>query len=431
MTDNVSAGDNGKASSHIFWASYFGWLLDGYDTTIYAFVLVGALTALGISGITNISHFGLMFFAIFLTGWGTSFIFGPLADKIGRMNMLGLSILLYAIGTFFSGLSFNLVEFAIARFIAGLGLGGEWFLGGTSVSETFPEGKRQIMAGRFHSGWYLGFIVAAVTTPILLLFTNFRVIFMIGIIPAALLGYIRIKTKEPEVWKMKKDKHPDKMNMMLSLKTIFSKQYRRTTIILVLVMIPVVTGLYGGTLFAPTAIINMSHNFKGGLAFPWNVVLGGTIISFTTLVFCILMPYMVRSIGRKATLTFFMIFMILGLVIDYGFIYSTNNLSLFLPLLALLGIGGADFSVFSLWVPEIYPTEARAGGFGIITTVARYVGAGLVFLIAYLAAVLNNLGYALAFASIAFVIGIIVLQFVHEDRNKELDRSVDLAPTSE
>ncbi len=118
-------------------------------------------------------------------------------------------------------------------------------------------------------------------------------------------------------------------------------------------------------------------------------------------------------------------------MIDYGFIYSTNNLNLFLPLLALLGIGGADFSVFSLWVPEIYPTEARAGGFGIITTVARYVGAGLVFLIAYLAAILSNLGYALALASIAFVVGIIVLQFVHEDRDKELDRSVEMAPASE
>lgn len=67
MTDNVSAGDNGKASSHIFWASYFGWLLDGYDTTIYAFVLVGALMALGVTG-PNIPHFGLIYFAIFLAG---------------------------------------------------------------------------------------------------------------------------------------------------------------------------------------------------------------------------------------------------------------------------------------------------------------------------------------------------------------------------
>jgi MFS family permease len=136
------------------------------------------------------------------------------------------------------------------------------------------------------------------------------------------------------------------------------------------------------------------------------------------------MPYMVRSLGRKTTLTIFMVFMIVGLVTAFGIAYTSNNLYMFLPLAILLGIGGADFSVFSLWVPEIYPTEARAGGFAVITALGRYAGAGLVFVISAVTAAVG-LGDSLAYASVAFVIGIILLYFVKEDRNKQLDRTID------
>ena len=133
---------------------------------------------------------------------------------------------------------------------------------------------------------------------------------------------------------------------------------------------------------------------------------------------------MVRSLGRKVTLTIFMLFMIVGLVTAFGIAYTSSNLFLFLILVVLLGIGGADFSVFSLWVPEVYPTEARSGGFALITALGRYAGAGLVFVIAAMTA-LVGLGDSLAYASIAFVFGIILLMFVKEDREKKLDRSID------
>ena len=439
MTETSIPSDKMDASAkHVFWASYFGWLLDGYDTTIYAFVLVASLLfILPNSGIskTLLPSYGLMFFAIFLTGWGTAFIFGPLADKIGRMKTLGIAILLYAIGTFFSGLSYNVFEFGIARFIAGFGLGAEWFIGGTGVSEVFPEKTRHIWAGRFHSAWYAGFILAAVTTPLLLAYVfpasyGWRAIFFIGIIPAGILAYIRIKAKEPEVWKKKKELHGDKMGLSMSFKVLFSNKYRKTTLLMILVMIPVITGLYGGTLFAPTAITNLvnysiAHGVlaKGTVA-TWYVVLGGTSISGFTLLFCLLMPYLVQRIGRKATLTMFMVFMIIGLLLAFGVAYNANNLYMFLPLLILLGIGGADFSVFSLWVPEIYPTEARAGGFALITALGRYAGAGLVFVISALTVATGSLGTSLAYGALIFVVGIVLLMFVTEDRHKELDRSI-------
>lgn len=438
MTESSLPSDKMDASAkHVFWASYFGWLLDGYDTTIYAFVILAALPVLlagsGLKG-AAIAPYGLAMFAIFLVGWGTAFVFGPIADKFGRMRMLGVAILLYALGTFFSGMSYNLIEFGIARFVAGFGLGAEWFIGGTGVSEVFPEKSRQIWAGRFHSAWYAGFIVAAVTTPLLLMVIPssyaWRAIFFIGIIPAVVLAYIRLRAKEPEVWQKKKDKLGDKMSLSMSMKVLFSNKYRKTTVLMVLIMVPVITGLYGGVLYAPSTIAGLvkyaaAHGtLAAGTPATWYVVLGGVTISAFTLLFCLLMPYLVQRVGRKVTLSFFMVMMIIGLATSFGIAANQNNLFLFLPLLVLLGIGGADFSVFSLWVPEIYPTEARAGGFAVITALGRYAGAGLVFLIAILASA-TTLGTALAYGSIAFLVGIVLLAFVKEDRNKELDRTVD------
>ncbi len=421
-----------KSARHVFWASYFGWLLDGYDTTIYAFVLLAALGfILPNSGISKslTAAYGLSFFAIFLVGWGTAFIFGPLADRVGRMKTLGIAILLYALGTFFSGLSYNVTEFGIARFIAGLGLGAEWFIGGTGVAEVFPENERKIWAGRFHSAWYAGFIFAAVTTPLLLEYVfqvsyAWRIIFFIGIIPALILAYIRLRTTEPEVWKQKKEKFGDKMSMSLSFKVMFSRKYVRNTVMLVLVMVPVITGLYGAVLYTPSTIAGLVKASLGSASPTWYVVLGGSTISGLTLLFCLLMPYMTTRFGRKTTLGIFMSFMIVGLITAFGIADTEKNLFLFLPLLVFLGIGGADFSVFSLWVPELYPTEARAGGFAIITTLGRYAGAGIVFIIAALS-VLVGLGEAIAYGSIAFIIGLVMLVFVKEDRAKVLDRSVD------
>lgn len=435
MTENSNELVNdARSAKHVFWASYFGWLLDGYDTTIYAFVLLAALGfILPNSGISkaHIAAYGLSYFAIFLIGWGTAFIFGPLADRIGRMKTLGMAILLYALGTFFSGLSYTVIEFGAARFVAGLGLGAEWFIGGTGVAEVFPEGQRKKWAGRFHSAWYAGFITAAVTTPLLLQYVfhvtyAWRLIFFIGIIPALILAYIRLSTKEPEIWMQKKRKFSEKMGMKLSFQVMFSKKYIKSTILMVLIMVPVITGLYGAVLYTPSTITGLVHDTFGASATAtWYVVLGGTTISGLTLIFCLLMPYMTTKLGRKATLAIFMGFMFVGLVTAFGIADTGKNLFLFLPLLVLLGIGGADFSVFSLWVPELYPTEARAGGFAIITTLGRYAGAGLVFVVAYLSLRVGGLGNAVAYASIAFLIGLVLLLFVKEDRTKELDRNVE------
>lgn len=366
-------GDEEHARRHIFWASYFGWLLDGFDSTIYAFVLIPALKhLLPASGISTkqLPFWGLTFFAIFLAGWGSSFLVGLLGDRIGRLKALGVAIVLYAIGTAFSGLSHTVLEFAIARFIAGFGLGAEWFVGGTGVAEAFPERERAKWAGRFHSAWYAGFILAAVITPFLVGPVGWRGIFFIGIAPALLLLYIRVKAKEPQRWLDAKRRLGDQLSMRLSARTLLDRDHRRDTLILSLIMVPVITGLYGGTLFVPTALTKLHKLDHVGLATPYLIALGGSIIAAFTLVSCLVMPWAAERYGRRLTLAGLLAFMAAGLPLVFFVAYNSGDLSLFLGLLVLLGIGGADFAVFSLWLPELYPTHARAGGFCVVRSIA-------------------------------------------------------------
>jgi MFS family permease len=408
------------ARKHIFWASYFGWLLDGFDTTIYAFVLVPALKVIlpasGVSA-TQTPHWGLTFFAIFLAGWGSSFLVGLLADRIGRLRALGLSIALYAVGTLASGLAQNIPEFAAARFVAGFGLGAEWFIGGTGVAEAFPEDERPKWTGRFHSAWYAGFILAAAIVPFIVDPIGWRGVFFIGIIPAALLFYIRLKAEEPERWVKAKEKLGADLNMRRSLQTILDRDHRRDTLILAVIMVPVITGLYGGTLFVPTALTALHKSAHASIKPSYLIAIGGSIIAAFTLVTCLVVPALADRWGRRRTLGVLLAFMAVGLPLVFLLAFKESNLSLFLGLLVLLGIGGADFAVFSLWLPEIYPTHARAGGFAFVTTIGRFAGAGLTFAIGALNTAVG-LGTSLSLTAIFFVLGLLLLPFAREGRGE-------------
>jgi MFS family permease len=409
-----------RARKQIFWASYFGWLLDGFDTTIYAFVLVPALKViLPASGISasQTPHWGLTFFAIFLAGWGASFLIGLLADRIGRLRALGISIALYAIGTLASGLAQNVPEFAAARFVAGLGLGAEWFIGGTGVAEAFPENERPKWIGRFHSAWYAGFILAAAIVPFIVGPIGWRAVFFIGIVPAALLLYIRLKAQEPERWVNAKRRLGSELNMRMSMKTILNRDHRRDTLILALIMVPVITGLYGGTLFVPTALTALHESTHAAIKTPYLIAIGGSIIAAFTLVTCLVVPSMAQRFGRKRTLGSLLALMAVGLPLVFLLAFKAGNLGLFLGLLVLLGIGGADFAVFSLWLPELYPTHARAGGFAFVTTIGRFAGAGLTFVIGALNTAVG-LGTSLSLTAIFFVIGLLLLPFARESSGK-------------
>ena len=150
-----------------FWAAWAGWALDGMDSFIYALVLVPALRdLLPRSGIAatpaNIGFYGGVLFAIFLVGWGFAFLWGPIADRFGRVRTLMLTILCYSLFTFLGCVAANVWQLALFRFLAGVGIGGEWTLGGVFVAEEWPESRRKQGAAYMHTGYYFGTFLAAI-----------------------------------------------------------------------------------------------------------------------------------------------------------------------------------------------------------------------------------------------------------------------------
>jgi hypothetical protein len=132
-----------------FWAAWFGWMLDGMDSVIYALVLGPALTELlprsGMEATpANIGYVGSLMFGLFLVGWGLSFIWGPISDKFGRTKSLAATILVYAVFTGAAAFSTNVWMLAVFRFLAGIGVGGEWAMAGTYVAEAWPEDRRKM-----------------------------------------------------------------------------------------------------------------------------------------------------------------------------------------------------------------------------------------------------------------------------------------------
>src|SRR6185436_9891430 len=114
-----------------FWAAWGGWALDGMDASIYAIVLVPALRELlprsGIAATPgNVVYYGSVLLALFLFGWGLSMVWGPVADRFGRVRALMLTILCYSIFTLLSAFATTVWQLALFRLLAGIGIGGEW-----------------------------------------------------------------------------------------------------------------------------------------------------------------------------------------------------------------------------------------------------------------------------------------------------------------
>src|SRR5271166_2294568 len=217
-----------------FWAAWAGWTLDGMDSVIYALVLAPALTELlpksGVEATpANVGFTGSILFALFLVGWGCSFIWGPIADRFGRAKSLGATILVYSVFTGAAAFAQNAWQLGLFRFLAGIGIGGEWAMAGTYVAEAWPEDRRKMGAGFLQTGYYAGFFLASALNYTVGARFGWRAMFWCGLTPVVLAFIILRRVKEPERWEKKtKVKSEDGIS---PLRRIFSPPYLLRTLV--------------------------------------------------------------------------------------------------------------------------------------------------------------------------------------------------------
>jgi MFS family permease len=205
---------------------------DGMDSFIYALVMVPALRSCcarsGDSGdAANIGYYGGLLFALFLVGWGMSLVWGPIADRFGRVRTLMLTIICYSAFTFLGAVATSVWQLAAFRLLAGVGIGGEWSMGGTFVAEEWPEDRRKMGAGLMHTGYYFGIFLAAIVNYFVGARYGWRAMFAVGGTPALLVAFIRYGVTEPKRWQVQRER----TTMWHSFSQLFSPVYRRRTLL--------------------------------------------------------------------------------------------------------------------------------------------------------------------------------------------------------
>ena len=407
-----------------FWAAWLGWTLDGMDSFIFALVLAPALSELlpksGLDGSpSHVVFAGSVLFAVFLAGWGSSLIWGPLADRWGRTRTLAASVACYALFTGAAAMSQNVWQLGAFRFLAGVGIGGEWALAGTYVAEMWPESRRKMGAGYLQTGYYAGFFLAAALNFTVGASYGWRVMFLCGGAPVLLALYMLSKLREPERW-VKSLKGP---RPRAPIGEIFRQPYRRRTLVNATLVTVSIIGLWAGAVYEPSAIISLAkqagHGAKEAVRF---ASFGTGLLSIGTCLGCLAVPLLAERIGRRATLAVFFIGMAICIGECFGWAYYVPRgaLGLFIGSLFFLGFFGGNFAVYSLWLPEQYSTAVRATAFAFVTSFGRFIGAGVNFLIGAGVQSYGSVGIPVATTAVAFLVGLTVLPLGYETRGKRL-----------
>lgn len=406
-----------------FWAAWSGWTLDGMDSFIYALVLAPALTELlPRSGMANkpanVAAIGSVLFALFLIGWGLSFLWGPLADRFGRTKTLALSIVMFSVFTCAAAFSQNVWELGLFRFLAGIGIGGEWALAGTYVSEAWPEDRRKMGAGYLQTGYYVGFFLAAALNFTLGARYGWRAMFFVGIVPVIVSLLVLAKVEESKPWsaisKASARRRP--------LVRILSGDYARRTIVNGILLTVAIVGLWAGSVYVPTAVTQLAKAAGYGKTDIVRLAsLATAVLSIGTIAGCLCAPIVAERFGRRKALAGYFAGMGVMIVATFGVIfYLPAALAPFIAALFFLGFAGGNFALFTLWLPEQYDTSVRATAFAFCTSIGRFAGAAINFGIAAAVRGTGTLGMPIAWTALAFGIGLLIIPLARETVGSKL-----------
>jgi MFS family permease len=395
------------------------------DSTIYAVVLQPALHELLGAGASaeGIEWYGGIIFSIFLVGWALGgILFGILADYIGRTKTLIFTILVYSIFTGAAALSQNWWHLAVYRFLTALGIGGEWAAGAALVAETWPEEKRAKAAGLLQSAWAGGFFIAALVNLFLGAY-GWRIMFIVGILPAIVSLFVRMMVKEPDRWvkanesrKIALPKSP--RSDTFSLNRLFEPDLRRRTIIGSTLAFVAVFGLWGATNWTPTmmrqllAAQNLEHaTVNRYVSYAVMNLNAGALAGYLAF------GPIADRIGRRPAFFLMCAGSLIMLPVTF---FTPKDYRLVLWLLPVLGFfNNGIFSGFPLYLPELYPTEIRATGAGFCFNVGRVLASAGPFIKGWLGTILSP-GKAVSVIGLIYLLGILVLPFAPETKGKPL-----------
>jgi MFS family permease len=408
------------AQRHTLLAASLGWALDAFDAMLYALVLALLMRDLGISK-TVAGSLGTL--TLLASGVG-GVLFGFVADRIGRKRALMASILTYSVCSFASGLATSIAMLATARFLLGLGMGGEWNTGATLVAESWPAELRAKAISIVQSSWAIGFAAAALVAGPVARYYGWRAVFFVGILPAAVTLWIQRSVPESKMWqesesrlRMDSRESGQSATSYVSIAAIFRPPYAKHTIALLLfnffslfawwglftwlppyLSLPVEQGGRGFGMMGMTTllvVLNLCGMFPGYISFGW----------------------VADHLGRRRA---FLVYTLAAafLIPLYAAARSSIMLLLLGALVAFFGTG--IFSGSGIMGSEVFPTAVRARALGVTYNGARMLSA-LAPLIIGRVGQARGLGWAFYLCAAGYLLAAIMITQLPETKGKQLE----------
>ncbi|MFM0052939.1 MFS transporter [Caballeronia grimmiae] len=365
-------------------ASISGYAMDGFDLLILGFMLSLISADLGLSS----AQAGSLVTWTLVGGVAGGIGFGILSDYLGRVRVLTYTILLFAVFTGLCAFASGYHDLLAYRFVAGLGLGGEFGIGMALAIEAWPAEKRGRVSSYVGMGWQIGVLIAALVTPVLLPHIGWRGMFLVGLAPAVLSFAIRKAIGESELF----IKRASKKRHEFPLKTLFrDRQTTRRSIGMIIMCSVQNFGYYGLIIWMP-GYLTKAFGFTLAKSATWTAA---SILGM--LVGIWIFGQLADRIGRKPT---FVMYQIGALVMV--FIYSRMTTP------DALLIGGMVVGVFvngmmggyGALMAELYPTHARGTAQNVLWSIGRAVGG---FGPLAIGAVASHYSFGVAIAALALI----------------------------
>ncbi|MEJ9172637.1 MFS transporter [Bacillus cereus] len=380
-----------------------GWLFDAMDVGMLSFVMVALQKDWGLSTqemgwIGSINSIGMAVGAL---------IFGILSDKIGRKSVFIITLLLFSIGSGLTALTTTLAMFLVLRFLIGMGLGGELPVASTLVSESVEAHERGKIVVLLESFWAGGWLIAALISYFVIPKYGWEVAMVLSAVPALYALYLRWNLPDSPRFQ-KVEKRP---SVIENIKSVWSGEYRKATIMLWILWFCVVFSYYGMFLWLPSVMVLKGFSLIKSFQYVLIMTLAQLPGYFTA-------AWFIERLGRKFVLVTYLI----GTACSAYLFGVADSLT-------VLIVGGMLLSFFNLgawgalyaYTPEQYPTVIRGTGAGMAAAFGRIGGILGPLLVGYLVASEASLSLIFTIFCGSILIGVFaVIILGQETKQREL-----------
>lgn len=418
-----------------------GWLFDCLDQQLFTLSRGRAMQALLPPG-ANIVEWGSYATSVFLIGWATGgLLFGMLGDRIGRAKTMMITILVYSLCTGLSALSQTFWDFAFYRFLTGLGVGGEFAVGVALIAEVMPDRARPGALGLLQALSTVGNVSAALiglgmanleASGVIGKGNSWRVMFVIGALPALLALIIRARLKEPERWaKLKASGALAHRSAFTYVDLFGDARWRRHAIIGLLLACTGVIGLWGIGFFTPElirSVISKSFAAQGVPAGEIHAKVDGwasvglLLLQLGAFLGMLSFTWVAQRFGRRPALGLAFITALLSTAMTFMFLRSLADFWM-IPVMGFFQL--SPFAIYAIYLPELFPTSLRSTGTSFCYNVGRYAAAlGVPVLGLLTSKVYHEQAEPMRYAGVTmcaiFLLGLFVLPFAPETRDQPL-----------